>query len=500
MMDYKGNYIAGKWQPVTTHDGKIVRENPCRVSETVFEGPWATGAVDDAVKAAEKALPAWDRLGRQGRVAHLMRFQSALAERKEELAVAIAREVGKPLWEARTEAGALTAKIDIMCGEGLKLTEDVFPQGLSGGRWTYRPLGVLGVFGPFNFPLHLPNGHIIPGLANGNTVVVKPSEMAPGCMQLYFECAEKAGLPPGVLNLVQGPGEVGAKLAGHRGVNGVLFTGSWKTGLAIKRATAEHHWKLLALEMGGKNTSIILEDADLAQATHEIALAAYLTSGQRCSATSRVVVRREVADDFIASMRDISTRITVGDALGDPDTPPFMGALASKAGYEAFLKAQDDTEDGNLSLLLEGGRACEDLDGYFVKPSLWLADSVDPRGSHQSKELFGPDIVIYTVDSDEEAVQVANATDYGLSMSVFSADEARFEDMAYGLRSGILNLNRSTCGASSKLPFGGVNKSGNNRPSALMAGLYCTYPQAQLRNESGWDPEALRSGALQYLK
>jgi len=500
MIEYKGNYIGGKWQPVRAHDGKLVRENPCRVSETVFEGPWSNAAVDEAVEAAQKALPGWDRLGRPGRIAHLMRFQRALAERKEQLARAIAQEVGKPLWEARTEAGALTAKIDIMCGEGLELTDEVFPAGLAGGRWRYRPLGVLGVFGPFNFPLHLPNGHIIPGLANGNTVVVKPSEMAPGCMQLYFECAEEAGIPPGVLNLVQGPGEVGAKLAGHRGVNGVLFTGSWNTGMAIKRATAEHHWKLLALEMGGKNTSIILEDADLMQATHEVALAAYLTSGQRCSATSRVVVRREVADDFIAGLRDISERITVGDALAAPDAPPFMGALASKAGYEAFLRAQLDTEAGNLSLLLEGGRACEDLDGYFVKPSLWLANSVDMHGSHQGQELFGPDIVIYIVDSDAQAVEVANATEFGLAMSVFSADEQRFEDLAYGLKTGILNLNRSTCGASSRLPFGGINKSGNHRPSAVMAGLYCTYPQAQLRQESGWDPAALNSGALQYLK
>lgn len=498
MVEYKGNYIGGKWQPVGAHNGTLSRENPCRVSETVFEGPWASAAVDEAVAAAQKALPGWDRLGRAGRVAHLMRFQSALAARKEALAEAIAREVGKPLWEARTEAGALTAKIDIMCGEGLALTDEVSPAGLKGGRWRYRPLGVLGVLGPFNFPLHLPNGHIIPGLANGNTVVVKPSEMAPGCMQLYFECAEEAGIPPGVLNLVQGPGEVGAKLAGHGGVNGVLFTGSWKTGMAIKRATTEHHWKLLALEMGGKNTSIILEDADLVQATHEVALAGYLTSGQRCSATSRVVVRREVADDFIAGLRDISQRVTVGDALAD--TPSFMGALASKAGYEAFLSAQQDTEAGNLSLLLEGGRAREDLDGYFVKPSLWLASSVDRRGSHQGQELFGPDIVLYVVDSDAQAVEVANATEFGLAMSVFSADEQRFEELAYGLQSGILNLNRSTCGASSRLPFGGINKSGNHRPSALMAGLYCTYPQAQLRQPSGWDPAALSSGALQYLK
>lgn len=496
-MDYKGNFIAGKWRRVTAPDGEIERENPCRASETVFRAPWATAPVDEAVKAAKKAFPAWDRLGIDGRMPYLERFQEALASRKEDLAQAIAREVGKPLWEARTEAGALTAKIDIMCGPGLELTKEVHPDGLDNGRYRHRPLGVLAVLGPFNFPLHLPNGHIIPGLINGNTVVVKPSELAPGCMQLYMECAQEAGFPDGVINLVQGEGSVGAALAGHRGVNGVLFTGSWETGLGIKRACDDHYWKLLALEMGGKNTSVILEDADLMQAVHEVGLAAYLTTGQRCSATSRVVVRSEVADEFVDCLRDLSTRVTTGDAL---DEEPFMGALASKSGYQNFLRAQDEAEGGRLTPLLAGGRARPDLDGYFVKPSIWLAKSVDATGSHQGRELFGPDIVVYIVDNDADAARVANATEYGLAMSVFTADEERFEDLSYDLRAGILNLNRSTCGASSRLPFGGIKKSGNHRPSALLAGLYCTYPQAQLRQQTGWDPESLESGPLSYLE
>lgn len=499
-MDYLGNYIAGRWQPVQASEGRLVRENPCRRAETVFEAPWAAEAVDEAVKAAKKALPGWDQLGQERRVEYLRRFQHALAARREELAHAIAREVGKPLWEARTEAGALQAKIDIMTGPGLALTDEVFPPGVAGGRWRHRPMGVLAVLGPFNFPLHLPHGHIVPGLATGNTVVVKPSEMAPGCMQLYFECAQEAGLPEGVLNLVQGPGEVGARLAAHPGVNGVLFTGSWETGLRIKRATQEHYWKLLALEMGGKNTSIILDDADLMQSVHEVAQAAYLTAGQRCSATSRVVVQKALADDFIDCLRDVSSRVTVGDALLSDQQPTFMGALASRTGYEAFLGAQNDNEGGNLHPLLKGGRAREDLDGYFVKPSMWLAHSVDARGSHQGRELFGPDVVIYVVDTDADAARVANATEYGLAMSVFTADEARFEAMAYELRTGVLNMNRSTCGASSSLPFGGIKKSGNHRPAAILAGLYCTYPQAQLRQSSGWQPDALTSGPLQYLE
>ncbi|MFP4599453.1 MAG: aldehyde dehydrogenase family protein [Persicimonas sp.] len=496
-MNYKGNYIAGRWQPVEGAAGEIVRENPCRTSETVFTAPWTAEAVDPAVAAAKKALPGWDRLGVEGRLEYLQRFKEALSAREDDLAHAIAREIGKPLWEAKTEARALCAKIDIMCGPGLELTAERHPEGLDNGRYRYRPLGVLGVLGPFNFPLHLPNGHIIPGLVNGNTVVVKPSELAGGCMQLYFECAQEAGFPDGVLNMVHGEGEVGAAVAGHRGVNGVLFTGSWETGLRIKRATQDHYWKLLALEMGGKNTSIVLEDAEMMQAVHEVALAAFLTAGQRCSATSRVVVRSEIADGFIDCLRDLATRVTVGDAL---DEQTFMGSLADGSGYEAFLRAQDDNERGNLTPLLEGGRTRPDLDGYYVKPSMWLANRLDATGSHQGRELFGPDIVVYVVDNDADAVRVANATEYGLSMSVFTEDEDRFEDLSYDLRAGVLNLNRSTCGASSRLPFGGIKKSGNHRPSALLAGQYCTYPQAQLREEAVWDPESLEKAPLSLLE
>ena len=299
-MDYKGNYIDGVWLPVDegSAQGVLERENPSRASEIVFRAPWSTAPVDAAVEAARAALPGWDRLGFEGRLPYLERFADALAARREELALAIATEVGKPLWEARGEAGALVAKIRIMSTEGMQYTSPSSPQGVDGGT-IHRPLGVLVVLGPFNFPMHLPNGHIVPGLLNGNTLVIKPSELAGGCMQLYFECAEEAGFPPGVLNLVQGPGPIGAALVSHPKVHGVLFTGSYETGLKIKQATLMQHWKLLALEMGGKNTSIVLEDANLEQTAHELVQAAFLTCGQRCTATSRVVARKEILDELI---------------------------------------------------------------------------------------------------------------------------------------------------------------------------------------------------------
>jgi succinylglutamic semialdehyde dehydrogenase len=483
-MEYRGNFIGGEWVACDESDGEINRENPGRTDERVFQAPWCASSVEAATKSARLALPEWDRLGLEGRRPYLKRLGEIFDERRDEIATQIAREVGKPLWEARGEAGALSAKIDIMSGEGMDYVKSVSPEGLEGGSYRHRPLGVLGVLGPFNFPLHLPNGHIVPALLTGNTVVVKPSEIAPGCMQLYFECIEAAGLPDGVVNMVQGPGEVGAALAESDGINGVLFTGSWETGMRIKEATSRHYWKQLALEMGGKNTSIVLEDADIDQTIHQIAYAAYMTTGQRCSATSRVVVRKEIAVEFIEAFEAITRRVTTGDPL---DEEAFMGPLATKSAYEQFLAAQDDNEGSRLDPVVEGGKAREELDGYYVEPAVWLANEVNATGSHQGRELFGPDVVIYVVDSDKAAAHVANATEFGLAMSVFTADEERFDELGYDLKAGVLNMNRSTCGASSRLPFGGVKKSGNGRPSALLAAQYCTYPQAQLVEPAGFD-------------
>ncbi len=494
--DARGNFIDAQW--TTPDDAQWwTRENPARHEETIIEIPWSESPVDDAVDAARRAQKDWDRRGVQGRLPFLHRFRDALAARRDHLARAISLEMGKPLWEARGEAGVLTKKIDIMTDEGLRYTAPVQPEGLDNAGWRYRPLGVLAILGPFNFPLHLVNGHLIPALATGNTVVVKPSEHSPLSMQLYFECIQEADFPAGVVNLVQGPGPVGARPATHRDIRGVLFTGSYHTGLRIKEATLDQPGKLLALEMGGKNTTVVLDDADLDQAACAITESACLTTGQRCSATSRVVVHSAVADELIDRLRQLFERTTCGDPIGDD---PLMGPLATKPGFDKFVAAQNDDEDGNLTCVLSGGAHPERDEGYFVRPALWRADSVDPRGSHQASELFGPDVVIYTVDDDAAAAKAANATEYGLAMSVFTADDERFDELSFELETGILNLNRSTVGASSRLPFGGIKKSGNHRPAAILAGLYCTYPMASLRNPATFDDSTLTEGPLSKLR
>ena len=495
-MKFKGNFISNRWREVTHHEGVFTRENPGRLDETAFEFPWSVAPVDEAVAAAKRAQRDWDRLGLERRLAHVERLAVVFQERQEELALQICRESGKPLWEARGEAGALAAKIAIMSTEGMAYTSTKEIDG-GQGRAIYRPLGVLAVLGPFNFPLHLPNGHIIPALLLGNTVVVKPSELTGGCMQLYFECLEQAGFPPGVLNLVHGPGPVGAALSAHRDVRGVLFTGSYETGLRIKRATLEQPNKLLALEMGGKNTSIVLEDADLEQTAHELIMASFLTCGQRCTATSRVVAHHRVIDELLERFTALTERVTVGD----PErASAFMGPIINRASFERFIKAQEDDEQGALEPIVRGGALERDeLNGYYLRPAIWRAKRVDRHGSHQAEEIFGPDVVVYAASDEHEAVRIANATDYGLAMSVFTSEQARFESLALDLEAGIVNMNRTTAGASSALPFGGVKKSGNHRPAAITAGLYCSYPQSQLLQPAGFSESMRSETALKHL-
>ena len=266
----------------------------------------------------------------------LTKFQELVVSRQEEFATLISREVGKPLWEARTEVKGVIGKVAISIKDGLQQVadqsiEEILPH--TEGQMRYRPLGVMAVLGPFNFPAHLPNGHIIPALLSGNTVVFKPSEKTPAVGQFLVECFHHAGLPPGVLNLVQGGLEVSESLAKHIGVSGILFTGSYNAGKALKKATIDQPWKLLALEMGGKNSAIVWEDADMETALYETITGAYMTSGQRCSATGKILVHRKLFDEFVDRFVRLGNRLVVGH----PMESVFMGPVIDLRAKEKNL-------------------------------------------------------------------------------------------------------------------------------------------------------------------
>ena len=442
--------------------------------------------VDAAIARARAAQPSWRERGFDARAALLRRFAELGRARQDELANLIAREVGKALWDARAEAGLLGPKIDVTLADGMRLVAEQRPA--AGLRATYEPRGVLAVYGPFNFPSHLPLGHIAPALATGNTVVFKPSELAPAVGGWLAAHWHEAGLPEGVLELVQGGPATGRALAAHPGIDGILFTGSYAVGRALREATFEQPWKLLALEQGGSNPVIVCADADLDLAVAETALSVAATTGQRCSCARRLFVERAVFEPFAERL----ARVLAGLRVGPPLEPGvFMGPLVSLGAHAKFeaMRAQAAAAGGERMLAADPG-----LPPPYTGAGLVRFAKVQQTHPYQREENFGPEAALYPVDDLDEAIAGANDSDYGLAASVFSRDRGKYERCVGRVRTGVLNWNRGTVGASGRLPFGGGGKSGNDRPAGVSATLYCVVPQAHMESDAGFDPKSLPPG------
>jgi succinylglutamic semialdehyde dehydrogenase len=482
------DFIAGSWSEAAQPEGAIEDRSPADLSMLLGRYAWSVSQVDRAIDAARAAQPAFGALPQQDRARLVRRVGAILKEREEELAKAIALDVGKPLWEARLEAQACTAKAAITVDEGLKLVSTFSAPGHAGAECRFRPLGVLAVLGPFNFPVHLPNGHILPALACGNAVVFKPSEIAPHAAEVYARCLEDAELPRGVFNLIQGGPAVGAALGAHPAIDGVLFTGSWSVGQAIERAN-QGQMKLLALEMGGKNAAVVLADADVEKAAYDVLFSAFASAGQRCTAAARAIVVGD-ARAFAVRIAKLAEKLSIGHPLDDG---VFMGPLASPAALEKF---EQGVRSSGAETLLETRRlAPRGLQGCYASPSVHFVEQ--RRGSpYEREELFGPDLAVYPATTEEEAVQIANATEYGLAASVHTRSEEAFDRCQRALECGVVNWNAPTVGASGRLPFGGLKRSGNHRPAALWSPLYCAAPVAVIRGEAALDRKKLAPGVF----
>jgi succinylglutamic semialdehyde dehydrogenase len=443
---------------------------------TVWEGSLATKAdVDRAVSRARDALADWAGSNLDERIRCLRGFSKVLEIRKESLASMIAREIGKPLWEARTEVAAMIGKVEISIDAYRKRCAD-FPGGKAITR--FKPHGVVAVLGPYNFPGHLPNGHICPALLAGNTVIFKPSELAPSVAEATLACWQEAGLPEGVLQVLQGGAEPAKALVSHSDVDGVFFTGSAATGKALARQFAETPGRILALEMGGNNPLIVdsghITDIDAAV---EITLqSAFLSAGQRCTCARRLlVIESPRAHEFIDTLVRKTKSLGMGDPFAEPQ--PFMGPLASPAFVDKVLAAQADLLDRGAIPLLKA--ECLKEGTGFVSPAI-----LDVSGASElpDEEVFGPLLQVIREPDLDTAIATANNTRYGLAAGVLSDDESRYRHTWPRLRAGIINWNTPLTGASSAAPFGGIGDSGNLRPSAYFAADYCAYPVASIEN------------------
>ena len=429
--------------------------------------------IEQAAALARRTFPDWSARPIDERIHFLRQFAKVLEVRKEGLASLIAREIGKPLWEARTEVAAMIGKVEISI-EAYRKRCPEFPGGKAITR--FKPHGVIVVLGPYNFPAHLPNGHICPALLAGNVVILKPSELAPAVAEATLACWREAGLPEGVLQVLQGAADPAKALTRHPDVDGVFFTGSAATGKLLARQFAETPGKILALEMGGNNPLIVdtghIKNIDAAV---EITLqSAFLSAGQRCTCARRLIVIEspqsyEFFDTLVAKTKDL----VIGDPFAEPQ--PFMGPLASPAFVDKLLAAQEDLLGLGATSLLKARQLKEGTG--FVSPGIL---EVTHLSDLPDEEVFGPLIQVMREPDLNSAIATANNTRYGLAAGLLSDDAARYRHAWARLRAGIINWNTQLTGASSAAPFGGIGDSGNLRPSAFFAADYCAYPVASM--------------------
>lgn len=480
-------WINGDW--VTGQGERRVKRDPVQ-GDILWEGHNADAAqVMQAARAARAAFPAWARRPFSERQAIVEKFAGLLESNKADLTAIIARETGKPRWEAVTEVTAMMNKIAISVKAYHARTgeqQSELPDGAATLR--HRPHGVLAVFGPYNFPGHLPNGHIVPALLAGNTLLFKPSELTPWTGEAVIRLWEQAGLPHGVLNLLQGGRETGQALSALDALDGLLFTGSANTGYQLHRQLAGQPEKILALEMGGNNPLIIEEPADIDAAVHLTIQSAFITAGQRCTCARRLLVKKgPQGDAFLARLVDVSQRIQPG--RWDDDPQPFIGGLISEQAARHVFDAWQQRESlGGQTLLaprlLQAGTS-------LLSPGIIELTGV---ANLPDEEVFGPLLGVWRYERFDEAIAMANNTRFGLSCGLVSPDRAQFDQLLLEARAGIVNWNKPLTGAASTAPFGGVGASGNHRASAWYAADYCAWPMASLESPALTLPATLSPG------
>lgn len=453
---------------------QLVSTNPYS-NEVIWEGPMADAeAVRVAVSQAREAYGSWSTMPLAQRIAICEKFAAFATEAVDEIAELIADESGKALWDAKGEAGILASKVGVSIEAMQELTGDrpvALPQGQ--GTTLYRSIGVVAVLGPFNFPVHLANGQIVAALLAGNTVVYKPSEQTPATGERYAKLWADAGLPDGVLNVVQGARETGQALV-EADVNAVLFTGSYAAGRAIHRALAGRPEVLLALEMGGNNPMIVSHsdshsdsdslDTDFIQAAaHAVFMSAYPGSGQRCNCARRLVLPKTNGDlnaALIDEIKSLISRIHYDAPKAEPQ--PFYGTLINADAGRAVMQ-------GYEAWLSKGAKPIVAMSSVNEHPAMLTPGLIDvtdiPAADRPDEELFGPLLQVIYVDDFEVALVEANATNYGLAASLLSQDAEQIALFKQRIHAGIVNINTTTTGASAKLPFGGLGHSGNHRPA-----------------------------------
>lgn len=475
--------INGQW--LTGGGENMIKTDPVD-GDPLWQGKAATaGQVTAACEAARAAFPAWARRPFSERQGIAEKFAALLEKNKVVLSETISRETGKPRWETQTEVQAMINKVAISLRAWHVRTGE---QAEGENSLRHRPHGVMAVFGPYNFPGHLPNGHIVPALLAGNCVVFKPSELTPMTAELTVKLWLSAGLPGGVINLVQGGRDTGQALAQEPQVDGVLFTGSAATGYQLHRQLAGQPEKMLALEMGGNNPLIVEDPEDIDAAVHIAIQSAFISAGQRCTCARRMLVKRGAAGDaFLARLVEVAGNIRTGRWNDEPQ--PFMGSVISIQAAEKIYSEWQARIDAGGKVLL--AMQWPQRTSAILTPGI-----IDVTGLQNlpDEEVFGPLLTVIRYDDFDHAIRMANHTRYGLACGLISPRREKFERLLIEARAGIVNWNKPLTGAASTAPFGGIGASGNHRASAWYAADYCAWPMASLESPNLTLPASLSPG------
>ena len=482
-MKLKGDYFNGRFSLNNSSptNETITKYCPADLSQKLWEAAVHYDHIEAVVVSAQKGFETWRKLTFDERITYLKKYQEIVRSKKDDIAMALALEVGKPLWEAKTEAAALDSKVSVTITDSYErikqeTLKDVMPK--IDGHVIYRPLGPSFIIGPFNFPCHLANGQILAALLAGNSIIFKPSEKTIYSAQLMMECFHEAGFPEGVINFINGTGYTASKLTSDKRIKGVFFTGSKGVGLKILENTHKDLNKLVALELGGKNSTIIHHDTNISHALPELLRACFLTTGQRCTSTSMILVHKKIEQEFINQFKAVTERIRVGHPTSKPD--PFMGPLIDEHAEKLYFDFCNFGKEEGAEEILAPRKLDVSFKGHYVSPSIHYAKKPDLNGKFIQEEIFGPNCFFIPYEDIEEAIHIANCTQYGLAASVYTRSPEIYQLCLRDIEAGLLNLNRSTVGATARLPFGGLKNSGNHHPAAVSMIDHCVGTVASL--------------------
>ncbi len=458
-MSQHQNFIAGQWRDADS--GKTFENrNPARRSDLVGHFPQSAASdVDAATKAARAAFAEWSSRPAPERGSILRKIGDLLTEKKDELAFEMTREMGKPHFETKGDVQEAIDTAYYAASETRRLFGHTVPSEMANkfNMSIRRPVGVIGVITAWNFPVAVPTWKIFPALACGNTIVFKPSEDAPHSGELLVRILDEAGVPKGVVNLIQGAGEAGKAMVAHDEINAISFTGSSETGSKIGAECGRLH-KRFSAELGGKNPMIVLEDADLDLVMEGVIWGAYGTTGQRCTATSRLIVHESVHDELVGKIEARAKELRLG--YGNEDGVD-MGPVINQKAMDKISGYMDVAREEGVTIRFGGKAATSDGtdDGFFFEPTLFTG--VEQGMRVEQEEIFGPVLSVIKIKDYDEAIAVANGTKYGLSSAIYTKDVATAFRALHDIEAGITYVNGPTIGAEAHMPFGGVKQTGN---------------------------------------